>query len=279
MDLIEALSQSCDVYFYDLAQRVGIEAISAMARRMGCGIRHNLPLSAVATGLAPTMAWKRENRGDDWLVGDTLNASIGQGFVLSSPLQLAVMTARLATGREIVPRVVKSIDGVDQTTGPAAPLGLDRANLELVRAGMYRAVNNDRGTAHASRVENTSYAISGKTGTSQVRNITAAERETGVTANEDLPWDRRDHALFVGFAPVETPRYAVSVVVEHGGGGAAVAAPIARDILLRAQVGDVPPPELYPASQRRAIEAMHNDMPLIEVPAPPDGPSGGSSQA
>ena len=278
MDLIEALSQSCDVYFYELAQRVGIEAISAMARRMGCGIRHELPLSAVASGLAPTMAWKRENRGADWLVGDTLNASIGQGFVLSSPLQLAVMTARLATGRAIDPQIVKSVDGLDQNRGPAPPLEIDRAHLELVRAGMYRAVNNNRGTAHASRVEETSLAISGKTGTSQVRNITAAEREAGVTANEDLPWERRDHALFVGFAPVETPRYAVSVVVEHGGGGAAVAAPIARDILLRAQVGDVPPPELYPAGQRRAIEAMHESLPLIE-PSDPTTNGGGSSQA
>lgn len=278
MDLIEALSQSCDVYFYDLAQRVGIEAISAMARRLGCGVRHDLPLSAVATGLAPTMAWKRQNRGADWLVGDTLNASIGQGFVLSSPLQLAVMTARIATGREVAPQVVKSVDGVDQNPGPAADLGLDPTHLELVRAGMYRAVNNSRGTAHASRVEETRFGISGKTGTSQVRNITAAEREEGVTANEDLPWERRDHALFVGFAPVSTPRYAVSVVVEHGGGGAAVAAPIARDILLRAQTGQTPAAELYPEGQRRAIEAMHEELPLIEVPTA-GASEGGSSQA
>ena len=278
MDLIEALSQSCDVYFYDLAQRVGIEAISAMARRLGCGVRPDLPLSAVATGLAPTMAWKRQNRGADWLVGDTLNASIGQGFVLSSPLQLAVMTARIATGRAISPIVVKSVDGVEQGPPPAPDLGIDPTHMEIVRAGMYRAVNNDRGTAYSSRVVTTSHGISGKTGTSQVRNITAAEREAGVTANEDLPWERRDHALFVGYAPIEEPRYAVSVVVEHGGGGAAVAAPIARDILLRAQVGQVPPTELYPEGQRRAIEAMHEGMPLLDLPETA-APGGGSSQA
>jgi len=278
VDLIEALSQSCDVYFYELAQRVGIEAISAMARRLGCGVRHDLPMSAVAAGLAPTMAWKRQNRGADWLVGDTLNASIGQGYVLSSPLQLAIMTARLATGREISPKLVKSIDGVESARRAAADLGIDPVNLEIVRAGMYRAVNNQRGTAHSSRVEDNSYGVSGKTGTSQVRNITTAEREAGVTANEDLPWERRDHALFVGYAPIETPRYAVSVVVEHGGGGAAVAAPIARDILLRAQVGDVPPAELYPAGQRRGIEEMHDALPLIDLPRP-TGPSGGSTQA
>ena len=279
VDMIEALSQSCDVYFYELAQRVGIEAISAMARRLGCGVRHDLPLSAVATGLAPTMAWKRQNRGADWLVGDTLNASIGQGFVLNSPLQLAVMTARIATGRAVSPRVVKSVDGVDQTPAPAEPLGLNPANLELVRAGMYRAVNNDRGTAFGSRVLESRVGLSGKTGTSQVRNISVAEREAGVTANEDLPWEERDHALFVGYAPIETPRYAVSVVVEHGGGGAAVAAPIARDILLRAQLGTIPPSELYPAGQRRGIEAMHDTLPLIDLPGPTGPSRGGSSQA
>jgi hypothetical protein len=119
LGLIEAISQSCDVYFYDLAQRVGIEAISAMAVRLGCGVRHDLPLSGIAQGLAPTMQWKRRNRGEDWVVGDTLNASIGQGFVLTSPLQLAVMTARLATGRIIEPSVVRSVDGVPRNGGGA----------------------------------------------------------------------------------------------------------------------------------------------------------------
>jgi penicillin-binding protein 2 len=108
-----------------------------------------------------------------------------------------------------------------------------------------------------------------------VRNITAAEREAGVISNEDLPWERRDHALYVGYAPFETPRYAVSVVVEHGGGGAAVAAPIARDILLRAQVGDIPPPELYPVSQRRDIEEMHRSLPILEAPPAPSGRASG----
>ncbi|MEM9318780.1 MAG: penicillin-binding protein 2 [Pseudomonadota bacterium] len=279
MDLIEALSQSCDVFFYDLAQRVGIEAISAMAQRLGCGIRHDLPLSAVATGLAPTMQWKRENRGADWLVGDTLNASIGQGFVLTSPLQLAVMTSRLATGRAINPRIVKSLAGAEVAAPEAADLGLSPTALEFVRAGMYRAVNNDRGTAYASRVVDTGFGISGKTGTSQVRNITAAERAEGVTANEDLPWERRDHALFVGYAPIENPRFAVSVVVEHGGGGAAVAAPIARDILLRAQVGGVPSADLYPENQRREVETLHRDLPLIDIERPRDTTAGAGSQA
>jgi penicillin-binding protein 2 len=271
VDLIEAISQSCDVYFYEVAQRVGIEAISAMAVRLGCGVRHDLPLSGIAEGLAPTMQWKRQNRGADWVVGDTLNASIGQGFVLTSPLQLAVMTARLASGRNVVPRMVRSIDGVPQAVPEAEDLGLSPQHLALMHRGMWQVNNDNRGTAFGSRVMDSVYGVAGKTGTSQVRNITAAEREAGVIANEDLPWERRDHALYVGYAPYEAPRYAVSVVVEHGGGGALVAAPIARDILLRAQVGEVPPLELYPVSQRRDIEEMHRRMPLLAEPPRPSG--------
>ncbi|MBF9030541.1 penicillin-binding protein 2 [Rhodobacterales bacterium HKCCE3408] len=276
--LLDAIAQSCDVFFYELAQRVGIEAISAMARRLGCGVAHELPLSAVAAGLAPTMDWKRANRGEDWLVGDTLNASIGQGYVLTSPLQLAVMTSRIASGREISPSIVKSVDGVDQVNAEPPALDIPPDFLDAVRTGMYRVSNTNRGTAYGSRVVEASYAIAGKTGTSQVRNITAAERAAGVTSNEDLPWERRDHALFVGFAPYDAPRYACSVVVEHGGGGAAVAAPIARDLLLRAQAGEVPPLELYPEGQRRRVQEMHDNMTLMPIHRPlPDG--GGSSQA
>ncbi|MCU4652922.1 penicillin-binding protein 2 [Roseibacterium sp. SDUM158016] len=271
VDLVEAISQSCDVYFYDLAQRVGIEAITAMALRLGCGIRHDLPLSGIAEGLAPTMQWKRENRGSDWVVGDTLNASIGQGFVLTSPLQLAIMTARIATGRAVEPGIVRSIDGVRERRGTAPALGIAPENLALVHRAMWQVNNDRRGTAFESRVMEDAYLIAGKTGTSQVRNITTAEREAGVIANEDLPWERRDHALYVGYAPFEAPRYAVSVVVEHGGGGAAVAAPIARDILLRAQLGTIPPLELYPVSQRRDIEELHRRLPILAEPPVPSG--------
>jgi len=275
VNLLEAISQSCDVYFYDLAQRVGIEAISAMAVRLGCGVRHDLPLSGIAQGLAPTMQWKRRNRGEDWVVGDTLNASIGQGFVLTSPLQLAVMTARLATGRMIEPSVVRSVDGVPHNAGTPTDLGIPAEHLGIIHRAMWQVNNDRRGTAFGSRVMDEAYLVAGKTGTSQVRNITTAEREAGVIANEDLPWERRDHALYVGYAPFEAPRYAVSVVVEHGGGGAAVAAPIARDILLRAQVGDVPPPELYPVSQRRDIEEMHRRLPILAEPPMPSGRASG----
>ncbi|ABD56565.1 penicillin-binding protein 2 [Jannaschia sp. CCS1] len=271
MNLSESISQSCDVYYYELAQRVGIENISAMARRLGCGVRHDLPLSSIAQGLAPTMEWKRQRFEQDWVVGDTLNASIGQGFVLSSPLHLAVMTARIASGKALEPSLIRSLGGVPQRRGEAPDLGIDPANLALVHQGMWRVNNHARGTAYRSRVMGDEFTIAGKTGTSQVRNITAAERAAGVIRNEDLPWERRDHALFVGFAPFDNPRYAVSVIVEHGGGGSAAAAPIGRDVLLRAQVGDVPPPELYPVSQRRAIQEMHENLPILESPPVPSG--------
>ena len=114
MDLVDGIAQSCDVYYYELAQRVGIDAISAMARRFGLGDRHDLPLSGVASGLVPDRDWKRANRGAEWVVGDTLNAAIGQGFVLNSPLQLAVMTSRIATGRAMRPQLVRTINGIDQ---------------------------------------------------------------------------------------------------------------------------------------------------------------------
>lgn len=276
MNLIESISQSCDVYFYEIAQRVGIEAISAMARRLGCGVRHALPLSGITEGLTPTMEWKRENRGADWVVGDTLNASIGQGYVLASPLQLAVMTARIASDLQIDPVLVRSIDGISQRPTGFPDLGIAPENLDLVHRGMWSVNNDRRGTAYGSRVLDDAYLIAGKTGTSQVRNITVAERAAGVISNADLPWERRDHALYVGYAPYDAPRYAISVLVEHGGGGSAMAAPIARDILLRAQVGDVPPLDLYPVSQRRDIEEMHQRLPILAEPPQPSGRQAGS---
>lgn len=256
LNLISALSESCDVYFYDLAQRVGIDRINAMSERLGLGVRYDLPVSGMSSGLNPSRTWKRERRGEEWLVGDTINASIGQGFVLSTPLQLAVMTARLATNRAVMPRLVHAIDGVEQPLAAAEPLGLSPAALAQVQRGMWEATNAQRGTAYASRIVDASLRMAGKTGTSQVFSITAAEREAGVRTQDQLPWNRRDHALFVCYAPDVEPRYAVSVVVEHGGGGSSVAAPIARDIVLAAQAGGLPPLEAYPAAQRNRIETM-----------------------
>ncbi|MBL4811271.1 MAG: penicillin-binding protein 2, partial [Rhodobacteraceae bacterium] len=254
----ESIKQSCDCYYYEISQRVGIDKMAIMARKFGLGIRHDLPLSAVASGLAPNKAWKTEVRGEDWRIGDTVNASIGQGYVLSSPLQLAVMAARVATGRAITPRLVQKIDGVDQPSGSGETLGLNENNLRRLRAAMYDVSNHQRGTAYRSRIIADGMRMAGKTGTSQVRRITAEERAAGVTRNEDLPWNRRDHALWVSFAPFDAPRFAVAIVIEHGGGGSTAAAPIGRDIMLQALYDGDPPLDAYPSNIRASIRAQQS---------------------
>jgi len=254
INLHESLKQSCDCYYYEIGQRVGIDKIAEMARKLGLGVRHDLPLSAVAEGLTPDKAWKKDVRGEDWRIGDTVNASIGQGYVLSSPLQLAVMTARIATGREITPRLVRAIDGVEQPSGRGENQGINENNLRRIRESMSDVINSSRGTAYGSRITEVAMKMAGKTGTSQVRRITAEERAKGVTSNADLPWERRDHALFVSFAPVDNPRFAVAMIVEHGGGGSAAAAPIARDIMLQALYEGEPPLSAYPSNVRGKIQ-------------------------
>ncbi|ABG30855.1 penicillin-binding protein 2 [Roseobacter denitrificans] len=267
VDLQDSLKKSCDVYYYDLAIKVGIEKITAMANRFGLGVKHDVPMSAVASGLMPTMEWKQINQGQSWRVGDTVNASIGQGFLLASPLQLAVMTARLATGRAVSPRLIKSIDGVEQPDRGGENMGMNENNLRKMRRAMFAVVNDRRGTAYGSRVIEEEMRMAGKTGTSQVRNITAAERRAGVIRNEDLPWERRDHALFVNFAPYDRPKYAVAVIVEHGGGGSKAAAPIARDITLQALYGGTPPLEAYPAKDRERIGTLQKELQKMQPQA------------
>ena len=264
VDLAKSLRESCDVYYYEVAQRVGIEKISAMARKLGLGERYDLPVNGIAAGLVPTKSWKVKNRGEDWLIGDTLNSTIGQGFVLTSPLQLAVMTARIASGRAVQPTLLRSVNARLQPAALAEPLDIDPDHLAIVRDAMDQVSNVRTGTAYRSRSNSEETRIAGKTGTSQVFSITAAERATGVIETADLPWNRRDHALFVGFGPVQSPKYAVSVVVEHGGGGSTVAAPIARDILLFAQRGDLPPLTDYPRNQRDRIAKEQEVLELIE---------------
>ncbi|SEK35458.1 penicillin-binding protein 2 [Roseivivax marinus] len=260
MNLENSLMQSCDVYYYELALRVGIDRIAEMGRRLGLGMAHDVPMSAVGEGIMPDKAWKRERWGQEWRIGDTVNSSIGQGDVLTSPLQLAVMAARVATGRAIEPRLVKSIDGVEEPSRAGADLGLNENHLRMIRNAMFQVSNNRRGTAYRSRIIAEDMRMAGKTGTSQVRNITAAERARGVIRNEDLPWNRRDHGLFVNFAPYENPRIAVSVVVEHGGGGSSAAAPIARDVTLQALYDGDPPLEAYPTADRGRIEELQKEL-------------------
>ena len=267
MDLHNSLKQSCDVFYYEMAQRVGIDAITAMARKFGLGTKFELPMSAVAEGLTPTRAWKQRRYDEVWVTGDTLNAAIGQGFVLTSPLQLAVMTARIASGRDLTPRLVRSIGGQPSGEPETSPIDVAPEHLNAVREAMYAVSNKQGGTARGSQIVEEGARLAGKTGTSQVRSMTVAERAAGVTSNADLPWDRRDHALFVAFAPHDDPKVAVSVVVEQGGSGSRAAAPIARDIILQALHGRLPPLTSYPSYQRETIREMQEGLDLLP-PAP-----------
>lgn len=253
VDLVAALAESCDVYFYEMSQRCGIERINAMAERLGLGIRYDLPMTSVASGLNPSREWKQRTRDADWRIGDTVNVSIGQGYVLTTPLQLAVMTARLASNRAVLPRLIR--DPLERAAPQAASLDLRPEWLEMIRRGMSNVVNDRRGTAYSSRVTEPTMAMAGKTGTSQVFSITRAEREAGIRSQEDLPRNRRNHALFVNYAPLDNPKVAVAVIVEHGGGGSTAAAPIGRDILLAALNEGRPPLSAYPTSQRNRISA------------------------
>jgi len=268
VDLTGSLKYSCDVYYYELAQRVGIEKISEMARRMGFGVKPALPLPSISAGLAPDKQWKFDRYNEEWRVGDTLNAVIGQGFVLASPMQLAVMTARIASGRAVEPRLVQRVNGVSEPLERAPSLGIPEAHLDLVRTGMFRVANEARGTAYSSRIAEASMAMAGKTGTAQVRGITTEQRAAGLD-EEEVPWKYRDHALYVGFAPADNPRFAISVVIEHGGSGSGAAAPVARDIMLRALYGTQPPLSAYPRnlwSEIREQQAQEPPPNLTETP-------------
>ncbi|MGY9105581.1 MAG: penicillin-binding transpeptidase domain-containing protein [Alphaproteobacteria bacterium] len=184
------------------------------------------------SGLIPTREWKRANFNEGWQQGDTVNAGIGQGFITATPMQLCTMAARLAGGKMVSPRLVHRLG---EPRALAKSLGIADEHLAAVQAGLNGVMNEPGGTAYRSRIAEPEFAFAGKTGTAQVRRITAAERATGVVRNDQLPWELRDHALFVAFAPVVNPRYALSVVIEHGSSGSGAAAPVARDVLRFAQ--------------------------------------------
>jgi len=229
--LVKAIARSCDVYFYEIAGLVGIDKIAKMAHRLGLGEMYDLGLGGQAEGLIPTRDWKFAYFGTRWQKGETLISGIGQGAVLATPLQLAVMTARLANGQKAVtPRLLYSVGNVDDPRSEFAPMNLNQRHLQLVLEGMMK-VHQEGGTAWLSRLRGEGMSMAGKTGTSQVRRITQKQREEGIPDPSDRPWVERDHALYVGYGPIENPRFALSVVVEHGGGGSSTAAPIGRDIM------------------------------------------------
>lgn len=227
INIVQALAQSCDVYFYRLARELGIDKIHDMAARFGIGERFNIGIMSEAKGINPNGDWKYGVVGERWQGGDTINVGIGQGYVSTTALQLAVMTSRMANGGKMVtPKIYFD----EENNNLPQDMGISRENLNIVLKGMEDAYNHRRGTGFAHRLRNKEYKLGGKSGTTQVRGISAAERQSGVIDNKDKEWIARDHGLFVAYGPVENPKYAVSVLIEHGGGGSA-AAPVARDIL------------------------------------------------
>jgi penicillin-binding protein 2 len=232
LDLHGGLKNSCDVYFYEVARRTGMDRIAAMANRFGLGVPLEIELPGARTGLVPTREW-RIRQGKPWSLGDTVVHGIGQGFTQLTPLSLCTMVSRIATGRAVQPHLTRSI-GSQPAPGQAADewpsMGLSDRELHAVRDGMYAVVNEVGGTAPLARLAIPGVQLAGKTGSTQVRRVSRAQRENGFKS-ENLPWEFRPHALFVAFAPYDSPRYALSVVVEHGNAGAQAAAPLARDIM------------------------------------------------
>jgi penicillin-binding protein 2 len=224
-----AIQQSCDVYFYSMIRRIGIDKLAPMAHQLGLGEKFDLPTVMQRYGTVPDTAWKMRRYKKEWTTADTLNASIGQGYVLVNPLQLAVMAARIASGRALAPRLI-----ANKRYGPqGGSLNIPPSHLEVVHAGMRDVINTGgAGTAGLSKLPLPDVEMAGKTGSAQVRRISMADRAAGRahalgTAGD---WKLRDHGHFIGFAPVVNPKYAIGVALEHGGHGAA-AAQIARDVM------------------------------------------------
>jgi len=246
----DALCHSCDVFFYNTAQRLGVDKIAEMAFKLGYGAITGIELPSEKPGLIPNKEWKKRTYGKDWMAGETVNTGIGQGYVLATPLQLAVATARIASGgKKVIPRLIKTdseylknvqLDNIDdeklvnrlkQSVEPFADLGgISEKNLRIVKDGMEMVVNQIGGTAYMSRINIPEFMMAGKTGTAQVRS-----QAHGADSSKEPDKKYRNHALFIAYAPLEKPRYAVGVVIEHGSHGATTAAPVGRDILIQVQ--------------------------------------------
>ncbi len=230
LDLMGGIMHSCNTYFFTLANQIGYEKFTEMAKRFGYGEKIDISLYGGKVGNVPSDEWKRKVIKQPWVGGDTLNTAIGQGFVLATPLQMALVTARIANGGiPIKPYLVRNHNIFKQfDTLKNEPL-IAEAHIKFVQEGMRRVVNEPGGTAYGKRIEIKGFEMAGKTGTSQV----VSKREKEMSKEENLA--NANHAIFVGFAPVEDPKYAISVVVEHGGSGSGTAAPIAKDIMMEVQ--------------------------------------------
>ena len=251
MNMRSAIKQSCDVYFYEIARKLGVDRLSVTAEKFGLGKKVLGSFNEEKAGVVPNTKWKIKNIGKGWVLGETLITGIGQGYFQSTPLQLCVMMAQLANGGyEIKPRIINDrqalvpiIDAwreeftLRKTNSNLRSKNLKKLydnpeNIKFILDALYGATNEPMGTSYRSRLTKPEYIYAGKTGTSQIRRITAEEREKEIK-NKDLPYEKRDHALFTAFAPYKKPRYALSIVVEHGGAGSSGAAPIAKKVIKR----------------------------------------------
>ena len=237
VNLREAIKQSCDIYFYEVARRLGVDRLAITANKFGLGSRVLNILNEERSGLVPTTQWKIKNIGKGWVLGETLLAGIGQGYFQATPLQLCLMSAQLANGGyKIEPKIIHNEQASqlnqDVSGEIFAQLYRNQENVKFVLDAQYGATNEPMGTSYRSRHVKSEYIFAGKTGTSQTRTITAEERKLKLK-QKDLPYKRRDHALFTAFAPYKNPQYAISIVIEHGGTGSSAAAPIAKKIIKR----------------------------------------------
>ena len=224
MNVQNAIKESCDVFFYEISKKIGIDRIAEVAKDFGLGKIYDLPISNQKMGIVPSKDWKKKKIGESWYPGETLISAIGQGFVLANPLQLATMTSIIASnGKLIEPKIIN-----DGNYKEVKKLEKYSSAIKVIKQSMFKVVNESKGTAFRSKSDD--FIFSGKTGTSQVRRITVAERESDDFRKKEIEWEKRDHALFVGYMPHDKPKYAVSVVIEHGGSGASTAAPIAKQI-------------------------------------------------
>ncbi len=229
MDLRNAIKQSCDIYFYETARRLGIDRLSVTAKQFGLGKKVFNHFNEERSGIVPDTKWKLRNIGRGWVLGETLISGIGQGYFQSTPIQLCLMMAQFANGGyEVEPKIID--DRINISNNGLKRLYKNQENIKFVLDALYGATNEPMGTSYGSRFNKPEYVYAGKTGTSQIRTITKEERELKLKS-KDLPYEKRDHALFAAFAPYKQPRYSISVVIEHGGSGSSTAAPIAKKVI------------------------------------------------
>ena len=231
VNLNNAMKQSCDMYFYEIARRLGVDKLSETAKKFGLGkkVFNNL-FENEKNGLVPNTSWKKNALGRNWLLGETIITGIGQGYIQTTPIQLCIMTAQIANGGyKIYPKLILDDKHDKDPIDKFAPLYKNPKNIEIIQNAMFSSTNEVMGTSYRSRIDDPKYQFAGKTGTAQVKRITEKDRELDLKTFE-IPYNERDHALYIAFGPFKSPRYAISIVIEHGGSGGTVAAPLAKEI-------------------------------------------------